>query len=300
MRPATGAGKLLPASFSLASAHGAEATPRGSAYDYDNSPPEQQNTIPAFAGPLSDPDTQKLIVETVRQFDAGQIDTTSLIIPANLGKLREIAEKRKRDQRRADLLLLDLLGRRLAELDAELAAIDGRLSEITSRRNEIGESMEALDELERLHARGQLDPNNPVHAALLRKAGISPDDTLGAAIARRRHDLSGEDDALAAESNEKMKRRGEVVRERQDVIAARAEIENADTDEARIAAETRATTLIGAQQLGEAAYQSDNESAREIAADAVGISAKSESFNRQSAERMDEVIISNNDAAPRF
>ncbi|QIG79455.1 coiled-coil domain-containing protein [Stakelama tenebrarum] len=294
MRPAAGAGALLPASFGLASAH-----------DYDNGPPEQQNTVPAFVGPLSGPDTQKLIVETVRQFDAGQIDTTSLIIPANLGKLRATAEKRKRDQRSADLLLLDLLDRRLAELDAELAAIDGRLSEITRRRNEIGESMEALDELARLQARGEVDPNNRVHAALLRKAGISPDeaqgDGLSAAIVRRRHQLGGEDDALAAEWNEKMKRRGEVMRERQDVITARAEIENADTDEARIAAETRATTLIGAQQLGEAAYQSDNESAREIAADAVAATeeearrVESQQLNRDTATRADEFYKGGND-----
>lgn len=196
-------------------------------------------------------------------------------------------EQRKRSEESRFIMdqLRRQLDQRLAELDSELARIDERLDVIGQRREEIGESLEALDELERLQASGQLDPENPAHAQLLRRAGITPEEARGKnagdIIARRRGRLGREDDDLEREWNDKMKRRGEIVEERKAVIEARAEIENADTPEAMERAESRARTVLGAQQLGEAALQSESHQAKVIAADAVGVSATSEGYNRQ-------------------
>ena len=185
----------------------------------------------------------------------------------------ERQHRKERDEQRQFLAdLHDVLDRRLAALNAELEAIDRRLEEIRQRREQIGETLEAMDEIARLKRTGKYDPTNPAHARLAEQAGLSSEDILRmdiAELAKRRADLSREDSDLDTEWNSRMKRRGEVVAERDDVAQAKKDIENADTEEARIKAERRAVSVLGAQQLGEAAYQTDMRHAKIIAADAV-------------------------------
>lgn len=203
-------------------------------------------------------------------------------------------EKRQHEERELWEFALDqyraALDRRLAALDAELAAIDERLEEIRLRREAIGDEMEAIDELTRLKRSGKFDPNNPAHVRLAQTAGLPPDEVArmnAADLILRRQALDRENADLEEEWNERMKRRGEVVNEREAVVEARAEIEHADTAEARIMAERRAATVLGVQQLGEAAYQTHGTDAKRIAADAVAgkeadaVREESQAYNRR-------------------
>ena len=223
---------------------------------------------------------------------------------AQLARRAEAERERAEERRKEDTAFAEIraaLDARLAALDAELAEIDKRLDEIRERRDELAERMDALDDLDTLIKSGKLDPNNPAHAALLRRAGIDPAKTrredIGDAVTQRRREVAGEDDALDSEWNARMKRRGEVVRDREKVQAARDEIEHADTPEAMERAERRARTVLGSQQLGEAAYQTDSQRAKAIAANAVGVSAKSEDYNRQAAQEDDSKIANASGAA---
>lgn len=214
-------------------------------------------------------------------------------------------EKRKRgddirfalDQAKAALVA------RLAELDAELAAIDKRLEEIRQRRIVIADQLEALDDIEQIRRSGKkLDARNPAHRRLLEAAGISEYDANGdgyaLVISQRRHALGNEDEALGTEHNSLLKYRGVVAYERQGVVGALDEIENADTEEARILAERRATITLGAQQLGEAAYQTDSDRAKLTAADAVAANeqspsrADSQTFARSATTKDDSLVAS--------
>ncbi len=208
-------------------------------------------------------------------------------------------KKRERDTRRQ---LLDALNRRLAELNADLLRIDTRLEEIRLRKNAIGEELEALDDIEKLAASGQLDPRNPKHAELLRKAGIDPakvdQHNISDLITQRRRAMNGEDEALDGEATELLKQRKIVELERAEVEAARNDIESANTPEALERAEARARTILGSQQLGEAAYQTESDRANEIAADAVAnneraeLQAGSEDYNRLAATEDSGAILS--------
>ncbi|MEQ6335443.1 hypothetical protein [Sphingobium sp. MK2] len=227
-------------------------------------------------------------------------------LAGGLAAVRAIdVEKRQREEQDAWEFALDQyradLDRKLAALDAELAAIDKRLEEIRQRQEAIGEQMEALDELTRLKRSGKFDPNNPAHLRLARNAGLSPDEIArmdAADLTLRRQALDRENGNLEEEWNERMKRRGEIVKEREAVVEARAEIEHADTAEARILAERRAATVLGAQQLGEAAYQTHSTQAKQIAAEAVAgnetetVREDSQAYNRRatmdSGEAMDQ------------
>jgi hypothetical protein len=235
--------------------------------------------------------------QNLARFDLGQLaatadpDTpTAFILSGAQQSVRNARREQVRHDKDRDAnelgfdIFMWALEKRLADLQAELIAIDTRLEEIRLRRLEIGDELEALDELDQLAATGKLDPSNPAHAALLKRAGIPVEDAkrndITALILGRRKALGIEDTALAGEWNNLMNRRGVVVEEIDDVKAARADIENADTDEARILAERRASTVLGAQQLTEAAASVDDVSAKLLAAEAIGVSAKSEDFNR--------------------
>ncbi len=155
------------------------------------------------------------------------------------------------------------LTRRLAELDAEIARIDKRLGEITLRRGKIADKLDAIDDINTLLASGQLDPNNPAHAALLRRAGYDTDDAKRDDFAYRvrkdRGDLSREDSALDGEAGELLKRRGDAVREKGDVNQALANLDAADTEETRIVAERHAQSLLAKQDLDETPESDDAE-----------------------------------------
>ncbi|QDX25735.1 hypothetical protein FPZ54_06685 [Sphingomonas suaedae] len=196
-------------------------------------------------------------------------------------------ERQEREKRKDSDFIFDQvrqqLAQRLADLRAELVAIDERLEQIRQRREQIGDELEALDELTRLKRSGKFDPNDPAHARLARNAKLTPEELAQmdvAALVQRRQQLVKLDSDLDAEWNARMKRRGEVVTGIGQAEAAQKDIELADTDEARLLAERRAQTVLGAQQLGGAAYRTQSQPAKVIAADAVGIAAESEKYNR--------------------
>jgi|GEM_PF-3139287 len=228
---------------------------------------------------------------------------TGAQVSAQIAQRTETQQRGRDDERfalnQADTALKAALDARLKALDAELGAIDTRLEEIRLRRIEITDSLDAMDDIEQLARDGKLDKNNEAHRRLAQKAGIDPDKLNAADIARiiaqRRGELDAEDGALDTEWNRKMKRRGQIVIERKGVADARGELENANTDEARLLAERRARSVLGAQELGEAASETRNQTAKVIAADAVGISAKSESQNRNAALDTDTFLTGSDD-----
>ena len=188
-----------------------------------------------------------------------------------------LAEQQRQEQRKeTDFVrsqVQQALDQRLAALNAELTLIDTRLEEIRVRRIKIGEELEALDDIEALKREGKFDPANAAHAELARRAGLRPEEAAEISLSDlilRRQALTTEDGDLETERNERLKRREVVIAERQDVLTAQSEIERVDTEEARILAERRAETVLGAQQLGEAAYQTRSADAKQIAATAVG------------------------------
>lgn len=281
-QPQPDAGGALPASFHSVGAQSAPTPLQGSEIDRTTQERDRHNLGAVFVA--GDPDQS-----------APSYMLTGAQALAKNSHIAMIEQRRREgDNRLAITQMQAALDARLAALDAELLALDARIGEIEQRRIEIGDNLEAIDELEQIERSGQkLDPNNPAHAALLRRAGIDPDEadkaTVADIIARRRRDLAIEDGALGTEWDTKMKRRAQVARERVAVAAAKDEIENANTDEARILAERRAATILGAQQLGDAASQTENRTAKVIAADAVAanerpdLRAESEAYNRRAA-----------------
>lgn len=197
--------------------------------------------------------------------------------------------------------VLAALDARLAALDAQLTQIDDRLEAIRKRRVEIGDTLEAMDKIERLKKSGRFDPDNKEHAALLRQAGLSADEVMGddfaAVLARRRKALGDEDADLETDWNAKMKRRSAILAERDAVIDAKHDIETADSEEARLLAERRAQTLLGKQQLGTAAYDSARADARKVAADAIGsseadaVQSNSVALNQQAVAKDAQAIV---------
>jgi len=92
-------------------------------------------------------------------------------------------------------------------LENEIDAIDKRLGEIETRLDEIDERLEeitdaesALDELEALE---DIDPDDPAHADLMRRAGVTREalvrDGKDAALSAQRDALAGERGALTGE-----------------------------------------------------------------------------------------------------
>ena len=244
----------------------------------------------AAAG-LSDHDRYNLGVGFLGALADG-IDSASpsFILPGPLAAIRErqiahrIAEQRK-DERFALDQMKAALDARIAELDRQLAEIDAALERIRLRRIEIGLSLEAIDEIDRLRRSGKkLDPNNAAHRRLLERSGLTAEQANGddyrAQIAQRRRDLDVEDTTLETDSNRLLKRRGAVVAARGEALEAKGEIERSDTDEARLLAERRAATVLGARELGDAAYLSEDRGAKLLAAEAVATSAKSEAYAR--------------------
>lgn len=236
-------------------------------------------TPAALQGGSSDSAEQDLtrkLLELGRSGDtSASVGYRSLTGRANESRLQIEERKRKdEDERFIMRTVQEQLDARLAELDARLAAIDHRLAEIDQ---EVG----ALDELDRLLATRQLDPNNPQHAALLRKAGISPADAKGGdlalILALRRSETTEERNALIRD-------RADVADQRNQVAAARADLERDPDDPAVIArAEKLASTTPGARTLGGAAFQTDRADVKRAAADAVGVSAESKASNRAAA-----------------
>ena len=220
-------------------------------------------------------------------------------LSGGLARVRDArAEQRRKDEReKIDRFSLAqakaALDQRIAELDAELAAIDKSIHELRDRQAAIGQQLEAMDEIARLKREGKFDPrNNAAHARMAQAAGLSPDEAesedLLSLIARRRHDLTDENDDIDERIAGLVKRRGEVVIERDGALAARTELEGATTEEARILATRRADTVLGKRQLATAANASADHSAKVAAADAVG--------NAETPDRRAASVALNRDA----
>jgi predicted nucleic acid-binding Zn-ribbon protein len=162
-------------------------------------------------------------------------------------KNREATDAVLRDQ------LMDALNRRLAELEAELAKIDERLGEIEEERAALGERLEALDEIARLHKRGELDPANPAHAQLLAQAGLSAEDAqredFDEIIAQQRHEMSEQDSALEGEWQDLMNQKHDVEQECGKIRHAQEGLSYADTPEAMQEAVRQAATALGEEPL---------------------------------------------------
>lgn len=253
--------------------------------------------------------SQKLDIHNLGMAFASNGDTSgpSFILTGSQAALRNARfaqhEHRQQEEQSVDLALSQAradLAARLAALDAELAAIDARMAEIVERCAAIGESMDALQDIDDLVASGKLDPNNPAHAALLRKAGIDPDsahdnDDWAEIIRQRREELSREDGGLDSEWNDLLARRGRVAKRRGDIADALADISQADTEEAKYSALQHAQTVAGVRALGGAAFETDDEGRKLIAADAVGVSAKSEEYNQQAATDKENFVSTNDE-----
>ena len=222
--------------------------------------------------------TNDRLRELAGQIFVGNPDATaSFILSGAQIALQARDEQKRREKRHRDQLIYDEIRadieRRLAELDARLADIDQRLGEITQRRDTIAGRLDAIDDINMLLASGQLDPDNPAHAALLNRAGYSADDARDDGFADRvkkdRRDLSREDDILALEADSLLKERDEVEREKKDVKRVQAALESADTEEARLTATRHAQTVLGRQELAAAAHESGSVDAKQLAANAI-------------------------------
>lgn len=212
----------------------------------------------------------------------------------------QLAEtNRKKRAREAQFMsTLDMLNRRLEELDAMIAETNEELERVNERRLEIGNQLEALDDLDSLRRSGQLDVQNPAHQRIMKKAGIDANASaadIAMLIQNQRIALGQEDEALEEEGNALIKRRDALETEREEVLVAKAEIENADTPEAIAAATERAQTVLGAQQLGHALALSDNQNAATVVAEVVSSSDTEKAYVEDAATDSAQFFEGSND-----
>lgn len=180
---------------------------------------------------------------------------------------------RKKREREAHFVnVLDRLSQRLEELNELIDETTERLDQINDRQLEIGDQLEALDELDELSNTGQLDTHNPIHQRIMKRAGISPEAPaadIAVLISEQRAVLGREHDDLEDENNTLIRRRDELEAEREQVLTVMAEIENADTPEARAIAEQRAQNILDHSELTDLAAQTDDQELKAMAAKAV-------------------------------
>lgn len=127
-------------------------------------------------------------------------------------------EREKRDREFREML--DLAGR-LDWLNQEIARLQGEIDANNQRIRELEEGLNALDELEQLLERGELDPTNGRHARLIQAAGLDPASITNAnalpAIRERREGLRGEISELRQENQRMQNRVERLTRERDDL-----------------------------------------------------------------------------------
>ena len=168
--------------------------------------------------------------------DAGEIASAA-------GAARRITEEadraeKERKERTDREILLDLIDNRIGQLDDMIEWYDRQIAEADA-------ALDAIDEIEELIENGQLDPNNPAHAELLRLAGIDPDeleDDPAGVLSRAREAWRDRRDHIAG-------LRGDADREREGLRQRRAEVDAADTVEERAAWQREALELNEQDQL---------------------------------------------------
>jgi predicted transcriptional regulator len=108
---------------------------------------------------------------------------------------KEEEEKKEREERSFQSLL--------DQIDADIAALERHLDDLYKERDEIHEKMGAVDALIELERLDNVDPNNPEHQRLLRKAGFNNPDKWGTLTMddyrRHREELEGRDREIGSE-----------------------------------------------------------------------------------------------------
>jgi len=213
---------------------------------------------------------------------------------------RQVQTRKRRDD---DLRFAIRTAREI--LDARLAEIAERRAEIAERLDAIELELDALDDLERLQAKGVIiDPNNPAHAAMLRRAGIAPDkikpgDDIALLLLSRRLFVADERDALSRE-DAALKIEGDAITDLRDDADANP---NDPAVLAQLAALGR--TDSGSRILGGVAQSSVNDDLKATAADAASSGTAFRDLAREGAVETDAYLSRGDDlnwdapAAPR-
>lgn len=157
------------------------------------------------------------------------------------------ADAKKNKKKQADdtmryLLLQQQLQQELDRIDAEIDRLNARIAKIDKELDQIDDARLAMEELEELQAGGRLDPDNPRHAALLRRAGIDPaqarQDGMDAILAQRRAELDQKEQALKAERDRALEDRQQLQAARDKLAEAKDSLDaNPDSPAARAEAQ---------------------------------------------------------------
>lgn len=247
----------------------------------------------ANAGAVSDTaekDLTRKLMELGRGGDTAESVGYRAVTAPKSESIRHSDQRRRKDD---DLRFALRTARE--QLDARLAEIEARRAEIAKRLGEIEIEFDALDELERLQAKGvSIDPTNPAHAAMLRRAGIPPEkikpgDDIALLLLTRRLGLADERDALHREDKA-------LEAEGKTITAVRDDMEANPDDPAvlaRLAALGR--TDSGARVLGGVAQSTTREDVKLAAADAVALSDASKAATRESVTDTDAALSAKDD-----
>ena len=137
--------------------------------------------------------------------------------------------KKQQDNSFTYQLLQQQLQQQLDVIDAEISRIDARVADIDKQLDEIDDAKLAMDELEELQTNGKLDPNNPRHAALLRRAEIDPDeveeDNLDVLLVQRRQELEQQEQALTSERDKLLEDRQQLQTTRDKLAEAKDKLD---------------------------------------------------------------------------
>lgn len=286
-----GEGRAIPQQFDPKAGARVPALIRdfGTANAVDNfsvSPVDERSSSTALQG--GENLTRKLL-----DLGRGQ-DTAETIGYRSIGKQVESEQRVEAKRRKEDDLRFALRTAREI-LDERLAEIAERRAEIAKRLGEIEIELDALDDLERLQAKGvAIDPNNPAHAAMLRRAGIAPEkikpgEDIALLLLSRRLGLADERDALSRE-DAALKFEGETITSLRDDADA-----NPDDPAvlARLAALGR--TDSGARILGGVAQSAVNDDLKATAADAASSGTAFRDLAREGAVDTDAYLSDGDD-----
>ncbi len=154
------------------------------------------------------------------------------------------ADAKKNKKKQADdtmryLLLQQQLQDQIEAINARIGEIDARVGEIDQRLAEINAQRAALEDVERLHKSGELDPTNEAHRAKMREAGLDPDEgDLDAALRERNTALAEEEARLKGERDGLLAERGELATTRDKLAEAKENLDaNPDSPAALAAAQ---------------------------------------------------------------
>ncbi len=115
---------------------------------------------------------------------------------------KDSAARQRKERDQAYRTALQVLQDQIAMLDQQIAHYERLIEQNNQRIGELNQELNAIEELEALG--DNLDPSNPRHAELLRRAGIDPStvdpDNPQAALERRRREVTDEITRLEQEN----------------------------------------------------------------------------------------------------